>query len=185
MYFEQRMSTHEIAKVLRISQFTVRELFAKNDITVRSRQEIAEVKRIDRFWTKVRTTDGCWLWNGAKTAGGYGSVTINKKSSLAHRVSYELCAGKIPDGLHIDHLCRVRHCVNPSHLEPVTPKTNCLRGEGPASINSKKKSCSRGHRFSEDNTYITPDGRRNCKTCQRNASHRFMAASKELVTCLQ
>jgi hypothetical protein len=77
----------------------------------------------ERFWPKVEKTGTCWLWGGARDRGGYG-VFENQK---AHRVSYVLSGGTIPEGLQLDHLCFVRHCVNPEHLEPVTAKENTRR----------------------------------------------------------
>lgn len=84
-----------------------------------------------------RTVDidvnGCWLWRGSHgpASNGYGRIGVGtqrqRRSRLAHRVSYELLVGPIPDGLVLDHLCGVRHCVNPDHLEPVTQKENVRR----------------------------------------------------------
>ena len=71
--------------------------------------------------------DTCWVWTGSVNRKGYGSFRLNGKLQAAHRVSYELYVGTIPEGLHIDHLCRKPGCVNPSHLEPVTPGENTLR----------------------------------------------------------
>lgn len=85
-----------------------------------------------RFWMKVDRTDTCWLWTASKTRNGYGmfGVSIDGKvtTSPAHRWAYEMLVGPIPTGLQIDHLCRVRHCVNPAHLEPVTGTQNIRRG---------------------------------------------------------
>lgn len=82
----------------------------------------------DRFWTDVETSEGCWIWLGAPTAGGYGSFHLEGRQYYAHRVSYVLNVGDIPDGLHLDHLCRNKRCVNPAHLEPVTFQENIRRG---------------------------------------------------------
>jgi hypothetical protein len=92
----------------------------------------------DRFWAKVKKDGpvpgyapqlgGCWLWTGAKHALGYGQQRIDWRIVPAHRFSYELLVGPIPEGLQIDHLCRVPSCVRPSHLEPVTHRENGLRG---------------------------------------------------------
>src|SRR5450755_3951408 len=74
----------------------------------------------ERFWARVdKQTDGCWVWTGALRTG-YGTLSVSGKNVPAHRFSYELLVGIIPDGLQIDHLCRNRACVNPEHLEPVT-----------------------------------------------------------------
>lgn len=84
----------------------------------------------ERFWSKVVEIDGdgsCWLWTAAKSGKGYGCVVIDRRRYPAHRVAYEMFVGPIPEGLEIDHLCRVRNCVNPAHLEPVTHAENVRR----------------------------------------------------------
>lgn len=83
-----------------------------------------------RFWAKVdrRGSDECWPWTGAKLQHGYGHLKVGESYPPAHRVAYELLVGPIPEGLQIDHLCRVRDCVNPAHLEPVTNAENGRRG---------------------------------------------------------
>lgn len=86
-----------------------------------------------RFWSYVHKDGpgGCWLWTGALSDDGYGQFQLGCRRVIAHRFAYELCVGPIPDGLHIDHVyangCRYRNCVNPNHLEPVTPKENTRR----------------------------------------------------------
>jgi hypothetical protein len=87
---------------------------------------------IEKFWTRVRKTETCWLWLGAKRGGmtkdsRYGGILYQGKYIYAHRFSYEISIGKIPNGLTIDHLCRNTLCVNPSHLEPVTIQENIRR----------------------------------------------------------
>lgn len=90
----------------------------------------------DAFMTKVKKDGGCWLWLGSvHKAIGYGTVSIGrhpisgkKTSEYAHRISHELFKGPIPVGLQIDHICRVRRCVNPSHLEAVSQAENIRRG---------------------------------------------------------
>lgn len=81
-----------------------------------------------RFWRRVDRTDACWLWRGWINAKGYGHFGVNNRLTVkAHRWSYEQLVGPIPHGLTLDHLCRVRNCVNPAHLEPVTRAVNISR----------------------------------------------------------
>ena len=80
-----------------------------------------------RFWAKVNKTPDCWLWTGGKHGYGYGRFYLHGRYVRAHRYAYELLVGAIPSGLVIDHLCRVRVCVNPAHLQPVTHQINCQR----------------------------------------------------------
>lgn len=84
-----------------------------------------------RLWSKVDKTGpgGCWLWIGTINGAGYGTFRLNGETIGAHRAVYEHVVGPIPAGLHIDHLCRVRNCVNPEHLEPVTPSENIRRAQ--------------------------------------------------------
>ena len=80
-----------------------------------------------RFMAKVAKSDGCWMWTGAVATSGYGRIGEGARTLQAHRVAYQLLVGPIPEGLHIDHLCRVRLCVRPDHLEPVTQAENNIR----------------------------------------------------------
>ena len=116
-----------------------------------------------RFWSKIDIVDddSCWLWTRGKNLG-YGLTTIRYQNLLAHRVAYELLVGQIPDGLQVDHLCRVRACCNPAHLEPVTAAEN-MRRSGPY---SRKTHCPHGHAYDEQNTYHRADGHgRQCRAC--------------------
>src|SRR5579875_211929 len=76
---------------------------------------------------KITVTDSCWLWTGAVTSSGYGSVGHSGRARSTHRLAYELLTGDIPSGLTIDHLCRNKLCCNPKHLEPVTIGENVRR----------------------------------------------------------
>ena len=121
----------------------------------------------ERFWAKINKTDTCWLWIASCTNNGYGQFRTRRGkvvTYLAHRFAYEMLAGPIPSGLTLDHLCRVRQCVNPSHLEPVTNRENLMRGiRTGGGVN--KTHCLRGHPFDEINTY-RKNGRRHCRTCR-------------------
>lgn len=117
-----------------------------------------------RFDNKVNKTRGCWLWTAGTDCGGYGVFRLNGKIRKAHRVSYEMAYGAIPNGLTLDHLCRTRRCVRPEHLEAVSLKTNILRGAAPSAINARKTECNRGHVFNEANTYAFRSNRQ-CRLC--------------------
>lgn len=116
----------------------------------------------ERFWAKVDKTDTCWLWTGATARNGYGQVGIDGRTRSAHRVSYEALVGPIPDGLVIDHLCRVRHCVNPDHMEPVTSGENTRRG-----ASAQVERCVNGHPLVAPNLHVRQNrpGRRECRVC--------------------
>jgi hypothetical protein len=120
-----------------------------------------------RFWTKVRFTEPCWLWTGSRNWGGYGQFRLHQRLLLAHRWAYEFCVGPIPEGLTLDHLCRVHNCVNPEHLEAVTHRENVLRGTGPTALNAARTHCVNGHAFTPDNLYPLATGHRRCAACRR------------------
>ena len=121
--------------------------------------------RMEKF-TRI-DPGGCWEWIGGKVQGGYGVLPMNTaadraahSSRLAHRISYEIHVGPIPDGLTIDHLCGNPSCVNPAHLEPVTMRENIRRATF-----ANKTHCANGHEYTPENTYVMPSGYRDCRRC--------------------
>lgn len=147
-----------------------------------------------RFWSKVNK-DGsvparrpdlgpCWLWKPVPSNGGYGQFYLNGKPRLAHRASYELFVKPIPPGLTIDHLCEVRACVRPDHLDPVTLAENLRRAkvwEGGAAAQREKTHCPQGHPYDEANTRRSGSGRRHCKACAREQMARRRERLREEV----
>ena len=144
-------------------------------------------KDIDRFWKSVEKTDGCWIYKGGKT-NGYGQFSYGGRggvNTLAHRFSYMLEHGSLPpksSGLCLDHLCRRRSCVNPSHLELVSIKENVLRGIGISAKNAKKTHCLQGHEFTEENTHYKYPKKggvtRLCLLCEKARWKRYNLTAK-------
>ena len=135
------------------------------------------VTAIDLLLARVKpSVCGCWIWQGALSTKGYGRVTVGRQVIRAHVFSYRTLVGEVPRGLVLDHLCRRTSCVNPDHLEPVTPEENYQRGYSPSKLNALKTHCMRGHEFTVENT--RPNGRhgkgRACRACQiaRNDTRR-------------
>lgn len=126
------------------------------------------------FWAHVeKQPDGCWLWLGRATPNGYGYLPSDRASTYAHRYSWLAIHGlEIPDGLQLDHLCRVKLCVNPAHMEPVTHRENTLRSDNPCAQNARKTHCLRGHEFTPENTWLDKYGHRHCRECQRIRARR-------------
>lgn len=119
------------------------------------------------FWARVDARGPCWIWTGAGQTGGYGIVRREGRRIRVHRYAWELLVGPIPAGLVIDHLCRVKLCVNPDHLEPVTQQTNMHRAMVPSLIAHRKGQCTKGHPLNVPDNYVRPDGYISCRTCRR------------------
>jgi hypothetical protein len=141
----------------------------------------------ERFWSKVIGGDveHCWLWNAGKNPEGYGVFYINngghRQHVKAHRWAYEALRAEIPVGLHIDHLCRHHACVNPWHLEPVSPRENVLRGESPSAIALRREYCTYGHHDFAAHGIVWA-GRRICRTCRLAYNRLYKALSAEEIS---
>lgn len=116
-----------------------------------------------RFWKKVEKTKGCWIWRGPLSNLGYGQFWLDGRTVRAHRFAYEQEHGPIPGRLQLDHLCKNRACVRPSHLEAVTAKVNNARSNSPSARNTRKTHCPRGHSYAEEGVIYR--GRRYCAAC--------------------
>lgn len=128
----------------------------------------------ERFMAKVqKADDGCWLWTGFVSADGYGQFRFGPVMVKAHRWAYTHYAGQIPPGMETDHLCRVRRCVNPDHLEVVTHAENMARSS------AAKTHCKNGHEFTPENTRLrSRDGKRDCRACNKIAVQKYQAKRK-------
>jgi hypothetical protein len=142
----------------------------------------------ERFWRKVVVNGetGCWEWTGAKNANGYGLYVVTmipeRKAQGAHRAAF-IALRFDPEELVCDHLCRVRHCVNPDHMRAVTHRVNILAGIGPSAENARKTHCSHGHEYTPENTltYDKEDGKssRNCRACETRKTDRSYAPRRQ------
>ena len=136
------------------------------------------------FWAKVSKTETCWLWGGTLDKDGYGVYshwrggdwrTGKMDKARTHMAAYVMAHGPIPEGLTIDHLCRVRACCNPAHLEAVTVRQNTMRGGGPTAVNAAKDTCEFGHPFRERGYRAG----RFCPTCAKAAHDRYKASKRD------
>jgi hypothetical protein len=145
--------------------------------------EFGDGRLPERFWKRcVQDGSGCWQWTGSNGSAdkqqrpgfAYGMIRWNNRTSRVHRVAYETLVGPIPSGLELDHLCRVRLCCNPAHLEPVTRSENVRRGVAVAVTRARqegKAHCPKGHPYSGNNLRLRTDrpGRR-CRECDGGRS---------------
>lgn len=148
----------------------------------------SKLSRIERLECKIspEPNTGCWLWLGY-CEQGYGRLSSNAAidgDRQVHRVTYRLLRGEIPEGLELDHLCRVRCCVNPDHLEPVTKQVNIQRGLAGKRGGERMRArthCPQGHPYSDENTQVRR-GKRECITCVKDRSAAAWVAEKQRLT---
>lgn len=140
----------------------------------RTREDTAE----RRFWSKVDKSGDCWLWTASIGSDGAGQIWIGTRNRRAYQVAYQWLVGPVPVGMELDHLCRDRRCVNPDHLEPVTHGENIRRGLS----GQLRTVCKRGHELVPPNLYVSPGGKRTCRTC-RDANVRAFTAKIAATPC--
>lgn len=143
-------------------------------------------------WLEVQSGDGCWPWPNGLNKDGYGVTWRGEEGQqLVHRAVWKLLVGEIPDDMTLDHMCHNRDdscpggktcahrpCANPAHLLVADGAENTLRGKNPWAVNRRKVKCKHGHLFTVANTYIKPDGSRECRACQRAAVERYKRSRK-------
>lgn len=149
----------------------------KTRLADRGRYPTPVLERLRAAYVEDEET-GCWVWQLSTNGRGYGRLWIGsrvdgtRRHVNAHRFAYELMVGPVPDGLHLDHLCRNRSCINPDHLEPVTQRENVLRGDAPAAHQARQVECKAGHPLSGDNLYVNK-GKRYCRECNKRRSAEY------------
>jgi hypothetical protein len=126
------------------------------------------------------TESGCWIWMGCLNTAGYGHASWQGKVYRVHRLVYEHYKGPIPEGLHLDHLCKVTSCCNPDHLEAVTPCENLRRGNSRGAHALRTNICKYGHPYTEETTRITLNGYRQCRVCLNAWARGYWAKKKTL-----
>ncbi len=132
-----------------------------------------EIERLPQRMQMLITSNlvgtGCWLWNGGLNEDGYGTTTLNSRTMGAHRAVTLILTGSV--GPELDHLCRTRNCVNPSHMESVTHRVNVLRGLGIAAKYAQRTHCKHGHEFTPENTYRKGHARI-CVLCKKEKNEK-------------
>lgn len=141
-----------------------------------------------RYWSKVAfdgpvplvrgVTGCCHEWDAARNEKGYGTFWLHR-TVKAYRYAYEIALGPIPAGLDVDHRCRNRACVRPSHLRAVTHRVNLLASTNHAALRAAQTHCKRGHIFDAINTIRAKNGTRKCRTCKRAADRAARTTNPE------
>jgi hypothetical protein len=144
-------------------------------------------QRFDSKWIP-EPNSGCWIWIAHVDHKGYGKFSIGYENMMAHRFSFTRVNGCIPDGMLLDHICRVRSCVNPDHLRVVTPRENTTKNSlGPTARNAAKTHCNNGHEFTPENThtfYVNGFLCRRCRECARQADLRYRKSGRRAFIAL-
>lgn len=146
----------------------------------------------ERFFSKVDfddwNRDACWTWRGKPSQYGYGRFSIGPRRSnriaLAHVWSYEFANGPVPEGMHIHHNCGNPLCVNPVHLEVITPTGHAAIhkfGEATGARNLAKTHCPKGHPYSGENLRLNSKGRRECRLCANAAKRKYLESNRDLI----
>lgn len=133
---------------------------------------------VAKFEKKIIRSEDCWKWTGVISSNGYGRIEHKGKHLMAHRVSFLLNGGIIPQGMILDHLCRNRGCVNPNHLRVVSCKENVLCGENQTASKSRQVNCLKGHPLSGKNLGIDKRNHRYCKKCRAKWQSEYMQREK-------
>ncbi len=162
-----------------MAKTTISQIILDRKIASTCRHSVAVVHR---FMQKISIdpSNGCWNWTGCIGNTGYGQACIeNGIRKYAHVLAYEIFIGPKPKGLDLDHLCRNRRCVNPSHLEPVTRRENLMRGNTIPARKAAQTHCKRGHPLEGDNLYITSNGTRSCRICKDANYKKWLSTHRE------
>lgn len=142
-----------------------------------SQKDWARLKRT----VNVKKLGDCWEWTAGLNREGYVNIHRDGRQQRGHRYFYETLVGPIPPKLDLDHLCRIRKCVNPRHTEPVTRQVNILRGIGLPAQRAKRTHCPKGHEYSPENIIRTKRNERVCRECNRISCSRQNAKKKGIV----
>lgn len=133
----------------------------------------------DRLFERFDLDDGCWLYHGYLTKGGYAQIRVDGIARGRHVVAYEMFVGPVLAGTELDHRCKRPACFNPKHLEPVTRRENLLRSDSWGGVNSRKTHCPQGHAYDGTNSA----GARICSTCRRAARRRHQQRRHQTGAC--
>ena len=132
----------------------------------------------DERWIPEPNT-GCWLWTNCTNQYGYGLGRLHGRQTVAHRIAWELYRGPIPFRMQIDHMCRVRSCVNPDHLRLVTLAQNVTENSlSGSAVNKAKTHCIHGHPFAGDNLWVEKNGARHCRICRRVSQRKLVPRNR-------